>query len=244
MPSFDQYQVFVTEDRVENRPKAIFDKKKMAEQSFRTFEFRNVSMDAREEDLERLREAAAEARAEFERELERRVAEAERRGQDLGLQEATALHAEERKKLVERMEGAVSAFNQALDRAEDASARDAVRLGLLVAERLTRTQLTRDPEAVVSTLESALESLEGEEAVQVTASPELAESLRARTSDIMEELEVSGFEVEADETLQPGDLIIHRGASTLDARVARRIQKIEARLLRELGLDGAPQEET
>ncbi|MEO1232659.1 MAG: FliH/SctL family protein [Myxococcota bacterium] len=238
MPSFNNYPVFATQDRSENRPRCVFDKRTAAQQSFRTFEFQNLSEEATEKDMEKLRAVAADARAEFDRELERRAAEAERRGQELGLQEAVQIHREERAKLAEKMEGAISAFHAALDRAEEATTRDALRLGILVAERLTRITLVQKPEAVVKNLIEATEKMEGEAEVKVVASPEVASELQSRTDEVAKELEMAAFAVESDDSLQPGDLIIYRGSASIDARVSTRLRKIERSLLAELGLEG------
>lgn len=236
MPSFDR-PTFHSVDRPGSRPKCVFDKRTVVKQSFRTFEFRDTTAEALEEDIDALREAASEARADFERELERRVAEAERRGQEVGLQEAVALHDEERAKLAERLEGAVEAFHQALERAEEVATRDALRLGLMVAERLTRFTLANKPEALAASLVASVGRMEGDGEVRVVTSPDLAEILSSRTAEIMEELRVSGFQVEVDETLQPGDLMVYRGSVSLDARVATRIRKLERALLEELGFE-------
>lgn len=238
MPSFENFPVFVTSDRSENRPRCVFDKRTAAKQSFRTFEFKDLSGEALDEDVDKLRAVAAEARADFERELDRRAAEAERRGQELGLQEAVQIHNEERAKLTERMEGAIGAFHSALDRAEMATTRDALRLGLLVAERLTRMTLVQQPEAVVKNLVEAVAKMEGEAEVKVIASPDIASDLQAKTEEVGKELGMTAFSVESDDTLQPGDLIIYRGSASIDARVSTRLRKIERSLLTELGLEG------
>ena len=221
------------------RPKTVFDRESIVRQSFRTFEFPETGVPAIEDDIEALREAAAEARAGFERELEKRVAEAERRGQELALQEAVRIDEAERAKLAERLEGAVEAFHLALDRAEEAATRDALRLGLIVAEQLCRFTLTHNAEALAATLVNAVGKMESEGDVKVVAAPELATMLSERTSEVMGELKIPAFDVESDDTLQPGDIMIYRGNSSIDARVATRIRKLERSLLEELGLEAA-----
>lgn len=237
MPSSER-PVFHTVDRPGSRPKCVFDRRTLVKQTFRTFEFPDMSAPQLEENMDALREAAAEARLDFERELDRRSEEAERRGREAGLQEAVAIHTEERAKLQERLEGAVEAFHQALERAEEVATKDALRLGLMVAERLTRYTLAKKPEALAASLVAAVGKMEGDGEVKVVASEDLAEALSGRTAEIMEELRVSGFEVEVDETLQPGDLMVFRGNVSLDARVATRIRKLERALLEELGFEG------
>lgn len=243
MPLFENYPVYVSGDRAENRPRSVFDKRSLVKQSFRTYEFPDLSVEALDEDVDRIRAVAAEARADFDRELERKVQEAERRGQELGLQEAVQIHQEERAKLVERMEGAVQAFHSALDRAELSSTRDALRLGLMVAERIARVALLENPEAVATNLAQAVERMEGDAEVKVVASPELAEDLQKRADGVLKELGVEGFTVQADESLQPGDMMIYRGSSALDARVSTRLRRIEESLLSELGFEGERPEE-
>lgn len=242
MPSYDAYHVFISEDRSGSRPKCVFNQEILAKQAYRRYDFPDLSARDLGEDIEELRVVAADARADFERELERRVLDAERRGQEVALQESAQVHAEERAKLVERMEGAIEAFHLALDRAEATTARDAVRLGLMVAERLTRTVLSQSPDALVATLADGVDKMEGEGSVKIVAPPDLAAQLHARTAEILGELGLAGVEVESDDTLKPGDLMIYRGSTALDARVATRVRKIERSLLAELGFDGAEED--
>lgn len=239
----ENYPVFVGEDRDKSRPRCVFSEEMLPQQSFRAFEFPDLSSSAPEEDFDELRSLAAEARREFDRELERRVGEAQRKGQELGLQEASQLHAEERAKLVDRMRGAVEAFHLALDRAEQASAQDALRLGLMVAEHLVRVVLSEDPEALAAHLVSSVSKMDSEGEIRIVAAPPMAAQLEEGTKDILSELGVQGIEVEADDNLQPGDLIIYRGAAALDARVSTQIRMIQRSLLGRLGfeaLEGEP----
>lgn len=236
MPSFDNFKVFITEDRGDSRAKCVFPEKLLAKQSYRTLEFRDVSSQKVEEDFERIHTLAAEARTEFDNELARRVADAEARGRELGLHEAGEAHREELARLVERMEGAIQALHFAVDKAEEGATRDALRLGLMVAERLARISLCSNPAALSANLASAAEELEGDADLKVLAGPDLAAELLERTQSVCADLGVAALEVEADENLQPGDLIIYRGSAALDARVATRLRRLESQLLEELGL--------
>lgn len=243
MPSFENYPIYVSEERAGNRPKCVFDRKALTQQSFRTYDFPDMSAETIEEDVTQLRTIAAEARADFERELAQKVTEAERRGQELGVQEAAQIHKEERAKLSARIDGAVEAFHMALDRAEASSTRDALRLGLMVGERIARITLSEKPDALVSNLVDGLSKMEGDGEVKVVAAPELAEKLTQRTEEVLGELDIANITFESDEALQPGDLMIYRGSAALDARVATRLRMIERSLLNELGLEGSDGED-
>ncbi len=240
MPSFDAYQVFVTEDRVENRPRAVFSSTLAKKQAYRSYQFPSLSDAAEPAETETARRAVTEGKAELERRLEVEVARSERQGREAGLEEARREHAAERAQLMERMEGALSALNLALDRAEEAATRDALRLGLMIAERLTRVCLSTDPAALAKTLAASVGKLDGDGPVKLVASPELAARLGADLQAVAAQLEVDGIDIEGDETLQPGDLLVYRGSSTLDARVLTRLRRVESRLLEELGFDKAP----
>lgn len=242
MPSSESRYVFHGE-KPGSRPKCVFDKRSSALQSFRTLELANLSSPDREENIDDLRSLAAEARADFERELERRTADAERRGREVGMQEAAAVHAEERDKLVERMEGAMQALHRTLDRAEEHAARDALRLGLMVAERIARKTLVSDADALSKNLVSAAGQLGGANDLKVVAPPDVAALLDANTKDILQELGSESFEVEADPTLQPGDFMVFRGSTSMDGRVASRLRKMERALFQELGYAGDEEEE-
>lgn len=237
MPSFDKFPIFVTGDRTENRPKCVFDKKSLALQSFRTLDFIDVSADTSEDDLSELKALAAEAQTELEAKLELKVQEAERRGQELGLQEAAKIHAEERQKFERRMEGAFSALNTALDKTEELCARDALHLGLKVAEKIARTTLVSNLDAITANIKEGLTKLEGTNDIKIVADEQLGSLLRDQSKAVFAELGIEGWSVETDNSLQPGDMILYRGPYSLDSRISSRLQFLEEALMKELGFD-------
>jgi flagellar biosynthesis/type III secretory pathway protein FliH len=144
--------------------------------------------------------------------------------------------------LREQTRGAFDAFRRALERSEKDGARDAVDLAILLAEHVLRSKLSVDADALMSALEPAGQSLEGMEPLTVVCDPATGELLRSNLGALQERLEVAGVQVEVDDSFEPGDAVLQRGASTLDARLGGRLEKLRALLLEQLGLDagGAP----
>ena len=236
MPSFDKFPIFVTDDRTENRPKCVFDKGSLQTQMFRVLQFEDVSSPEIDENQDRTLELAAQAQSEFKAELERHVQKAKSQGIEEGYQQAADTHEKERQSLKEKMEGAFNAMNLALDKAEEVGARDALRLGIRVAERIARGVLSKNVDALVANLMECINRTEEGAELKIVASEEVAETLRSNSESILQDLGVQQWTIEADSSLQPGDLMIYRGSSALDARIATRIQAIESELLKELGI--------
>jgi len=139
--------------------------------------------------------------------------------------------------LREQTKGAFDAFRKALDRSEKDSTRDAISLAILLAEQVLRTKLTADVESAMAALEPAVGALEGMEPLTIMCDPATGELLRANLGVLQERLEVAGVQVEVDESFEPGDAVLQRGASTLDARVEGRLAKLRDILFEQLGLE-------
>ncbi|MBX2811657.1 MAG: flagellar assembly protein FliH [Myxococcales bacterium] len=196
----------------------------------------DISHNEPQEELPNVNMLAAKAQSEFEAKLQVKVAEAERRGQERGFQEAARVDAEERKKLLDKMKGAFSALNTALDKTEASCTRDSMRLGLRVAQRIARVALSTNIDAIIANIQEGLGKMPNGGEVKVVASPELAKKLTADTDSILRELGIQDWLVEADEGLQPGDLVLYRGSSAMDGRISSRLEILEEALMKELGI--------
>jgi len=139
--------------------------------------------------------------------------------------------------LREQTGGAFDAFRRALERSEKDAARDAVDLAILLAEQVLRQKLTVDVDALMSALEPAAKALEGMEPLTVVCDPATGELLRSNLGVLQQRLEVAGVQVEVDESFELGDAVLQRGASTLDARVGGRLERLRELLLQQLGLE-------
>jgi len=170
---------------------------------------------------------------EFESKLEVANRDAFQRGYDCAKEESEA----GLKLLQEQTKGAFEAFRKALERSERDNARDAVNLAVLLAESVLRKQLSVDVDALIESLVPSAEALEGMEPLVIICDASTGELLRNNLGVLQERLEVAGVQVEVDESFEPGDAVLQRGASTLDARVDGRLQRLKAALLEQLGLD-------
>jgi flagellar biosynthesis/type III secretory pathway protein FliH len=170
-------------------------------------------------------------------ELERKkLEEAERRGYEKGLHEAQRAQVDFEGSVGRRFEGAVNALERALANAETAATKDAVRLAVMIAEKIVRRTLADDPEALAAAVADSAMHTEGTAPLKVVCDTQGAAKLRPQLDDLTRTLHLPKIEVEEDGRLATGDLMLYRGPTTLDARVQTRVQRIEQALWRELGL--------
>ncbi len=73
--------------------------------------------------------------------------------------------------------------------------------------------------------------------MKVTAEPALAAQVRALVQPLTQRLGLDELVVQEDPRLEPGDLVVHRGSTTLDARIRARLARVQEALVRELGLE-------
>ncbi len=167
----------------------------------------------------------------------RAVATAEQRGYERGRAEGRVELEREVSRLKEQLQGAIGALHGALERMEADAVTDSARLGLMVGEKLARRALEVDPMALEAMIESAAEHLEEDPRMKVTAEPALAAQVRALVQPLTQRLGLDELVVQEDPRLEPGDLVVHRGSTTLDARIRARLARVQEALVRELGLE-------
>jgi flagellar biosynthesis/type III secretory pathway protein FliH len=223
----------------EERAVAWFPGDRIAPTAIETLDLPDVSNEARHDEARTASEPEVppvdmEAEMEAVREL------AEKEGRAKGREEAEAKHQRTIEKLQKEMDGVVRAMRSGLDRAELDSDRDAVRLGILVAEHVLRRRLTEDAESIASSLTASAEELEGMEPLTIACGPDGAETVRDHLTALQETLQIAGIQVEEDEGLAPGDFLLRRGDATVDARITPRLERIRETISEALGFDAAP----
>lgn len=139
--------------------------------------------------------------------------------------------------LQERMDGFVHYLQKGLEAHEVDMATQAVKLAFAIAEKIIKRSLQTTPEALRETLLEALKLTDGGDVVRVEAHPETARSLKSQLDELAAMVEATHIRVEEDRHLAPGDLMIYRGTSTVDARLSTRLERVQRAVLRELGLD-------
>lgn len=235
MPSSDVNKYVLRGGEVDRDKRTVF----RSESAVRAFAFHDVQKEAEN----RVREAQVREHAAVAKEKRDISAELERvrtEGYQKGVSEASTALEETRSMLEEQLQGALAYFHEALKQTEARAVQDAVRLGLTLAEKLTRKALKNDPEAMAAMLTSALQLTDGEGTVRVKCGPETARSVRAQLGSMRGNLDVDSIAVEEDPRLEDGDLLLYRGNTTLDARVRTRLDRITTTLYAELGLEPGP----
>ncbi len=154
-----------------------------------------------------------------------------------GLEEGTKSSKAQLGKIEAHVGGAIDTLHKALQNTEQTATRESIRLAVMLAEKLVRRTLNSDPEALAATLTSAVEAKDPQSSLKVLCDRQTANMMRSQISALTESLEIKTIEVEEDQTLGEGDLMIFQGDTTLDARVSTRLSRLEKALTRELGLD-------
>jgi flagellar assembly protein FliH len=164
-----------------------------------------------EAEAERVRAAAATDRAAV-------LEEARQEGKRLGLAEAAA-----------QLAAAELARSGWLQRAET----QLVDLALEVARTLLARELRLDPAAIREAAGAALAAARGQRRVRLRVHPEGAEALRGGEGALASLASVPSVEVAADDTLEPGDLVVEAEAGLVDGRLACRLESFRRALLAE-----------
>lgn len=177
-------------------------------------------------DEEEEQKRAAEAMA-------RRLAEVE---QD-AFQRGVIAARQEFEPLQERLEGAVASLREALRQTESAQVRDAVQLGLMIAEKVIGVTVHESHEFLAAIITTAIEAAEGSEPLTIVSSPATAARLRALWGGDEVTARFGQVNFAEDPHLKDSDFMLYRGSGTLDARLKTRLERIERALIRELGLE-------
>lgn len=164
-----------------------------------------------------------------------------REAYERGFREGQADAASSAESMIERYDGAIAQLTKALQRTEEVATRDSVRLALRIAKKLVRKAMADDPEALALAVTSAVEHTAGDDPLTVTCDGKTAAGLKLQIDELVSSLGVSKIDVAEDPGLEPGDLMLSRGSTTLDARIETRADRIEQALLRELGLSAEAQ---
>lgn len=167
-----------------------------------------------------------------ERDAERREQEAFEKGRQVGLETANA-HLE---RLSSQLEGAMQFFHHTLERTDELASKQALQLGLMVAEQLFRRSVEVDPSNLFKVAEDLIDASDDPGPVRLVVDPATAKTWRQSEEALSELLGERPFSIEAQPDLAPGDIIVHCGLQTLDERVAHRIRQYTQALEQALGL--------
>lgn len=164
------------------------------------------------------------------------VAAIEKAAYERGFADGTNNAANAAESMLSRFDGAIGHLSRALEKTEETATRDSVKLALRIAEKLVRKAMAEDPEALAAAVVSAVQHTAGEEPLTVTCDGTTARGLKLQIDELVQSLGIDRIDVAEDASLAPGDLMLSRGSTMLDARIATRVDRIERALLRELGM--------
>lgn len=177
-------------------------------------------------------------------ELQKRIAELERLRQSEVAQARQASFEEGRQKALQE---AGAEITSALDRLaqklnEVAGLRskiriyaemDIVKLGLAIAQRILRRELTTDPETIHGLVHAALQKIQNRDILKIRVYPAGAEALK---TSLARAGAAPAIQVVPDPTLKTGDLLFETSVGELDASVETQLQEVERGLADRLSL--------
>jgi len=110
---------------------------------------------------------------------------------------------------------------------------DIVKLGLAIAQRILRRELTTDPETIHGLVHAALQKIQNRDILKVRVYPAGAEALKA---SLARAGAAPAIQVVSDAMLKTGDLLFETSVGELDASVETQLQEVERGLADRLSL--------
>lgn len=110
---------------------------------------------------------------------------------------------------------------------------DIVKLGLAIAQRILRRELTTDPETIHGLVYAALQKIQNRDILKVRVYPAGAEALKA---SLARAGAAPAIQVVSDAMLKTGDLLFETSVGELDASVETQLQEVERGLADRLSL--------
>jgi flagellar assembly protein FliH len=172
--------------------------------------------------------ALAEAEAVRER--------ARREGLDAGRAEALAEARPELEAALAALRDAAAAVDRERHAHAGALEREAVALGLRIAEKVVSGALQVQPERVVDVVTGALRGIVDRQRVVVDVNPQDAEVVRAAVGDLDAALGgIAHLEVHAERRVARGGAVVRTEEGELDATVDAKLERAREAVARELG---------
>jgi flagellar assembly protein FliH len=173
--------------------------------------------------LEELRVARGRI-AELESALAGAEAAAHKRGVAEGMRAAQESAETQQKALLERISLAVADIASLRTRIREQAEADLVKLSLAIARRITHREMSIDPNALLGVVRSALSKIPVGELTKIRLHPSCAAVVRFQLESLRTPATV---EVEADASLEPGDLLLETSGGLLDASIDTQLREIE-----------------
>lgn len=171
--------------------------------------------------------------AEVERLRQSEVAQAKQASFEEGRQRAHQEAAAEVKAALDRLAQKLNEVAALRSKMRLYAEMDIVKLGLAIAQRILRRELTTDPETIHGLVHAALLKIQNRDILRVRVYPAGAEALKA---SLARAGAAPAIQVVSDPTLKTGDLLFETSVGELDASVETQLQEVERGLADRLAL--------
>ncbi len=171
--------------------------------------------------------------AELERLLQTETAQARQEGFQEGAQKAQEEASGEVTAALDRLAQKLNEVAKLRGKIRSYAEMDIVKLGLAIAQRILRRELTTDPETIHGLVHAALQKIQNRDILKVRVYPGGAEALRA---SLARAGAAPAIQVVSDPTLKTGDLLFETSVGELDASVETQLQEVERGLADRLSL--------
>ena len=171
--------------------------------------------------------------SELERSLQTEVAQARQTSFEEGRQKAHQEAAGEVAAALDRLAQKLNEVAALRNKIRTYAEMDIVRLGLAIAQRILRRELTTDPETIHGLVHAALQKIQNRDILKVRVYPAGAEALKA---SLARAGAAPAIQVVPDATLKTGDLLFETSVGELDASVETQLQEVERGLADRLAL--------
>ncbi|HWB86791.1 MAG TPA: FliH/SctL family protein [Bryobacteraceae bacterium] len=164
------------------------------------------------------------AKAEWERQCERKVIEARAAGQREGEATGRSRAAAELQPIIDRLSRSIEDLAQWRPKLRREAESDMIRLSLAIARRILRRELVVDPDAMHGLVLGALDKLQSQEICRVRVHPSHAAVVSACLRQMANG---STVEVISDGSRELGGVVFETQRGNLDASVESQLQEIE-----------------
>jgi flagellar biosynthesis/type III secretory pathway protein FliH len=171
--------------------------------------------------------------AELERLRQTEAAQAKQAGLEEGKQKAWQEGAAEITTALDRLAQKLNEVAALRSKIRMHAEMDIVKLGLAIAQRILRRELTTDPETIHGLVHAALQKIQNRDILKIRVYPAGAEALKA---SLARSGAAPAIQVIADATLKTGDLLFETSVGQLDASVETQLLEVERGLADRLSL--------
>jgi flagellar biosynthesis/type III secretory pathway protein FliH len=171
--------------------------------------------------------------ADLERLRQTEVAQAKQAGLEEGKQKAWQEGAAEITASLDRLAQKLTEVAALRSKMRIYAEMDIVKLGLAIAQRILRRELTTDPETIHGLVHAALQKIQNRDILKIRVYPAGAEALKA---SLARAGAAPAIQVVPDPMLKTGDLLFETSVGELDASVETQLQEVERGLADRLAL--------